>query len=280
MINTQMPHTINGKRFSSLIISALVSTFVMVLVYFLLNQVLDGRVWEGMVVSKSALRVEYCEFNNPERFFHQSINTYSNLVYFFFGILICFIANEDFKNKNSGNRMQQFPELSMLMGLSFIYLCFGSSFFHASLTWLGQRVDMNGVYALNIVLATIALYHIFHRITLSKRSKNLLISLLVILILVFYQVHLMISSGILLPAFIISIWVLTTINYFQFRQKRSLLTALSSFVIVLIAFKVRQLDVDKVGCDPLSIFQGHSLWHLLTGISCFCGYAFFRFSKT
>ncbi|TAE31035.1 MAG: hypothetical protein EAZ91_08625 [Cytophagales bacterium] len=269
-----------NKKFNSLVIRALVYTSAMVLVYFLLNQVLDGRVWDEMVVSNSSLKGEYCELNNHERFFHQSSNTYSNLFFFFFGILICLVAREDFKNKNAENRMQQFPELSMLMGFCFIYLCFGSSFFHASLTWIGQRADMNGVYSLNIVLATIALLNVFYRISLSNRSRNLLIAFLLILIVAFYQVHLIASSRILLTTFILLIWVLTTINYFQFRQKRSLLIALSSFVLILIAAKIRQLDVDKIGCDPVSIFQGHSLWHLLSGMSCFLGYAFFRFSKS
>lgn len=34
----------------------------------------------------------------------------------------------------------------------------------------------------------------------------------------------------------------------------------------------------KVGCDPYSLLQGHALWHVLTGLSSFCSYAFFRFT--
>jgi uncharacterized membrane protein len=267
------------KSISFLIIKSLAYTFAMFLVYFLLNTFLNGQFWEGMIISKSALNVEYCEFNNVEKFFHQAMNTYSNLVYFFFGIMICLMAKEDFKNKFSQKRMQQFPELSMLTGICFIYLSFGSAFFHASLTWLGQRVDMNGTYSISILLAAIAIFNVFHQINLSDFSKKLIIAFLVILILSFYEVHLLISSSILLPILILPTWVLTSINYFQFRKKRSILIAVSSLILIIIAFKIRALDVDKVGCNPHSIFQGHSLWHLLTGISSFLGYTFFRYSK-
>ena len=74
-------------------------TLAMLLVYFLLNTFLTGNVWEGITLSKSALMVEYCEFNDPQRFFHQSMNTYSNLVYFFLGVFICQIATHDAQNQ-------------------------------------------------------------------------------------------------------------------------------------------------------------------------------------
>ncbi|MFB0906819.1 MAG: hypothetical protein QMB03_00810 [Spirosomataceae bacterium] len=102
---------------------------------------------------------------------------------------------------------------------------------------------------------------------------------MVALIIAFHEIHLQVSSSLLLPLFVLSIWFLTIINYFQFRKQRSLILAVASFVLIVTALKIRQMDVDKMGCDPNSIFQGHSLWHVMTGISSFCGYAFFRFSK-
>jgi hypothetical protein len=78
---------------------------------------------------------------------------------------------------------------------------------------------------------------------------------------------------------ILLIWVLTIINFFQFKNQRSILLALGSIFLIIIALKIRQLDVDKINCNPLSPWQGHSLWHILAGLSSFCGYAFFRFTK-
>ncbi len=255
-------------------------TFGMLLIWILFNSVLTGSVWEGMEISKSALTVEYCEFNDTGKFFHQSMNTYSNLVYFFFGIFICLIGKQDANNQglNTKNRLANFPELSFLIGISFIYLSFGSAFFHASLTWIGQRVDMNGTYSLSISILLIALYSVFYKIEFSKTAKRRLIVSAFVLIIAFYQIALLISSSILLPIFIFSAWILITVNYFQFPKERSLILALLSIVSIVIALKIRTIDVQKINCNPYSLYQGHSLWHFLAGFSSFCSYAFFRFS--
>jgi hypothetical protein len=266
--------------FKKLFLQSLIITFVMSLIWFFSNSILTGNVWAGMEISKSALTVEYCEFNDTSKFFHQSINTYSNLVYFFFGILICLIAKQDTDNQEviSKSRLSNFPALSFLTGFSFIYLSFGSAFFHASLTWVGQRVDMNGTYSLSISILLVALYSTFHKIKFSEKVKRVLIIATLFLIIAFYQIHLLVSSSILLPIFILSAWILITVNYFQFSKQRSLTLALLSIISIVIALKIRTMDVQKINCDPHSFYQGHSLWHFLAGFSSFCSYAFFRFS--
>jgi energy-converting hydrogenase Eha subunit B len=267
------------KSPTRILLFAAASTFCVFLVFVLLNNFVGADLWQGMTLSKSALTAEYCEFNNPEALFHQNINTYSNLIYFFLGVVIILFTNSGFDKNDSQNRLRSLPGLSILLGICFIYLSFGSAFFHASLTWAGQRVDMNGTYSLSIVTLAIAVYSVFHEIKLNETSKKILIFGLVALIIAFYEIHLRVSSSLLLPLFVLSIWLLTVINYFQFRKQRSLLLAIMSFVLIIAALKIRQMDVDKIGCDPNSIFQGHSLWHVMTGISSFCGYAFFRFNK-
>lgn len=269
------------RQLPTLFLRSAVYSLGMVLIYFVLNTIFTGRVWAGMVVSKSALTTEYCEFNNVDNFFHQSMNTYSNIVYFFFGVFICQLARLDDKHGENPtrNRLETFPALSWLMGGSFIYLSVGSAFFHASLTWPGQRMDMNGTYSLSTSLVGICLYHVFYKLTLSSRAKTLVIAAAVGLILGLYPLSLLVSSSISLPAFILSIWVLTVVNYVQFRNQRSLSLAILSILLILIAFKIRQMDVQKINCDPYSLYQGHSVWHLLAALSSFCSYSFFRFTS-
>jgi Ceramidase len=267
--------------FVKLILRAAYFTIAMIAMWMCLNTFMNGSVWDGMMVSKSALNVEYCEFNNVEKLFHQSMNTYSNLAYFFFGVLILLIASDDYKNSHLStlNRLERFPLLSVLMGICFIYLSFGSAFFHASLTWVGQRVDMNGTYSISIALLGIGLYHVFYKIELTNRQKKLYIIAFGILILAFFKIHLMVNSSILLPVLILANLALTITHYFQFRKERFILIPIFSLVLMFIAVKIRTLDVQKVGCDPYSWYQGHSVWHLLTALSSFCSYAFYRFVK-
>ncbi|ADB40977.1 ceramidase domain-containing protein [Spirosoma linguale] len=264
-----------------LLIRSFLLTLGMLVIWWGLDSFFNGTVWAGMVVSKSALVVEYCEFNNVARFFHQPMNTYSNLAYFFFGVLILQIGIDDHKNQGLKiqNRLESFPALSALMGICFVYLSFGSAFFHASLTWIGQRVDMNGTYGITLVLVSIALYHVLYKIRLTQLVKNVWITALVIVILLFLKIALLISSSILLPSLILALLVCIAVNYLQFRRKRSILLGIASLVLMVVAVRFRTLDVQKIGCDPHSLIQGHSIWHLLTALSSVCSYSFFRFAK-
>jgi hypothetical protein len=58
-----------------------------------------------------------------------------------------------------------------------------------------------------------------------------------------------------------------------------LILGFMGFVLLIFAIKIRTLDVQKIDCDPFSIWQGHALWHLLTASSSFLTYSFFRFIK-
>lgn len=269
------------QEVGKLLIRSVMLTLGMLVVWWGLDSFFTGDIWNGMVVSKSALTVEYCEFNHVDRFFHQPMNTYSNLAYFFFGVLILQIAAYDAKHQgiNPQNRMEAFPMLSALMGICFIYLSVGSAFFHASLTYIGQRVDMNGTYGLTLVLVSIGLYHVVYNVNFKPSVKNAWIVVLVVIILLFLKIALLISSSLLLPVLILALLVSVAINYFQFRKKRSGLLAIASLVLMVVAVRFRTLDVQKIGCDPHSMVQGHSIWHLLTALSSICSYSFFRLSK-
>ncbi len=271
----------SNSTFIKLLIRSSLYTLAMLFVWFCLNNFINGSVWNGMTISKSALTAEYCEFNNGEKLFHQRMNTYSNLAYFFFGVLVLQIAYEDYKNRklSSLNRLEKFPLLSAVMGICFIYLSFGSAFFHASLTWAGQRVDMNGTYGISLTLLWIGFYQVLYKIDFTEDTKRRLIISLLILIFAFYQIALLVSSSVLIPIIILVQLILVLINYFQFRKERSILIGILSFVLILIAIKIRTLDVQKINCDPSSFYQGHAVWHLLTAFSSFLFYAFFRFKK-
>jgi predicted membrane channel-forming protein YqfA (hemolysin III family) len=243
-----------------------------------LDSLFDSSVWTGMIVSQSAITVEYCEFNHPERLFHQPINTYSNLIYFFYGLLVFQLALKDFNffGVEGANSVSNFPYLSVLLAANFIYLSFGSAFFHASLTWIGQRVDMNATYGLTLSLICIGMVQILVKKELSKPMQIGLVLGMLLLIAAFLPLALQIPSAILLPSLFFVLLLLGIGNFVQYRSQRSPLLLILSFVLLAFAIQVRTLDVAKVNCDPLSIWQGHALWHFLTATSSLCMYFYFR----
>ncbi len=243
-----------------------------------LDFVLDSSVWTGMKVSQSAVTVEYCEFNHPERLFHQPINTYSNLIYFFYGLLVFQLALKDLKldGVKGVNSVRNSPYLSILLAANFIYLSFGSAFFHSSLTWIGQRVDMNATYGLTLSLICIGFVQVLVKKQLTKQIQVGLVLGMLLLIAGFLPLALQISSSILLPSLFLILLVLGIINYFQHPSQRSPLLGLLSFVLLAVAIQIRSMDVAKINCDPMSIWQGHALWHFLTATSSLCMYLYFR----
>ena len=98
-------------------------------------------------------------------------------------------------------------------------------------------------------------------------KQKLILAVAILVILAFYEVHLLISSSVLLPVFILLIWVLTGINYVQFRKERSLILALLSLFLIIFALKIRDLDVQKMASYLIKKYEmtaqdcviGHSM---------------------
>jgi hypothetical protein len=160
-----------------------------------------------------------------------------------------------------------------------MYLGIGSAFFHASLTYAGQRVDMNGTYGITLVLIAIGLLNVFLKGKASKQTEKFATIFLILLILAFYFIAPWVSSAVLLPVMFLILLILVLTNYFQYRKQKYLILGAMGFVLLIFAIKIRTLDVQKINCDPYSIWQGHALWHLLTASSSFLTYSFFRFTK-
>lgn len=259
----------------------MVITIAMLFVFLYLNHNLDGGYWQDLQQSKSALTAEYCELDQTTHFFRQTINTYSNLMYFFLGLIVVLFGIYDRKNENINqqNPIQQFPTISILFGCCLIYLCFGSSFFHASLTWLGQRLDMNATYSICITLIGISLYRLIIKANKSKYLRVMFICCIILLIITFVQLHLLIPGTILLPTLILVLIVFTILNYTKNKNNYKIHLAILSFLFVIGAFILRTLDVKKIGCDPTSFYQGHAIWHFFTGMSAFLLYWFYRSEK-
>ena len=261
--------------------SALLLTLALLLFYLFLNHHYDGSIWQSMQQSKSAITGEYCELDQSKHFFRQTMNTYSNLMYFFLGIIAVLIGFYDRKNyqEDNQNPIQQFPMISILFGCCLIYLSIGSALFHASLTWFGQRIDMNATYSICLTLIGISTHRLMVKGKASEHLKKIFIYSIELLILAFIKLHLLIPSTILLPSLILVIIAFTVLNYSKNKSSYKIQLAILSLLLAAGAFILRTLDVQKIACDPTSLYQGHSLWHFFTGMSAFLLYWFYRSEK-
>jgi hypothetical protein len=258
--------------------TAFISTILLLFIFIYLNHHFDGSVWQSMQQSKAALTAEYCELDQPTHFFRQTMNTYSNLMYFFLGMIVVLVGFYDKKDKQEINQnpIQKFPAFSVFFGGCLMYLSFGSAFFHASLTWIGQRVDMNGTYSICISLIGISFYRLLIRANPTRWFQGLFVFTLLLMVFIFIELHLLISSIILLPLLIVLIIFGTVLNYSRNKQNFNLRFALLSLLLMIGAFILRTIDVKKIACNPTAIYQGHALWHFFTGMSAFVLYWFYR----
>ncbi|HNY55747.1 MAG TPA: hypothetical protein PKI86_08975 [Chitinophagales bacterium] len=83
----------------------------------------------------------------------------------------------------------------------------------------------------------------------------------------------------MLPFLILLIITGTVINYLRNKNNFNIQLAILSLLLMIAAAVLRSVDVQKVACDPTSLYQGHSLWHFFTGMSAFLLYWFYRSEK-
>lgn len=253
----------------------------MLFVFMYLNNHLNGSYWQTFQQSKSALNAEYCELDQSTHFFRQTMNTYSNLMYFFLGMIAFLIGLYDHKSNQEAdqNLVQQFPAISIFFGCCLMYLCLGSAFFHASLTWIGQRVDMNGTYSICITLIGLGCYRFFAKERMPVLLQLVIIGSLLLIVLIFIEIHLLVSSTILLPLLIMLLVIGAILNYVRSKESYNIQLAILSLLLVIVAFIIRTADVKRIVCNPTSLYQGHALWHFFTGMGAFMLYWFYRSEK-
>ena len=151
-------------------------------------------------------------------------------------------------------------ETALFIG-SLFAIGLGSAFYHASLTFVGQVLDVSGMYL-------IATFMLLHR--LGPRWK--LPPIAAVLAFVLLNAALMaaqittpsarrIAFGVLLVTALLVEWGMGDAG------RRFL--GIGAFLMV-VAFGIWVLDRKRLLCDPASPFQGHSVWHILGALAASC----------
>lgn len=273
---------INGK-FSKIIgvpaVVTLLSVVVTSLIYMIFQYV---NPWQGMELGVAGNFEEFCELNRMNELFREPVNTISNLAFLFYGAVCIAFYRNDLNKRIRSNLLVEFPEYSLIMGIFFLYLAFGSFFYHASLTIIGQHHDMTATYSVAtfpvIFNAVQILVGIGNRKSFSARKNIAQIGFFILLItpLFFYAVKWKLNANIALPIIFSLIFITSLLTQKFISGKSYPVFLLLGFISLATAFGLWYADKNNFWCNPYGFLQGHAVWHILTGLAAFFIYLYLR----
>ena len=209
----------------------------------------------------------FCEAVRFGEIIRQPSNTWSNLSF----VLIAFIIGIQISMiTGSQNKLIQHKLLSSIYVLSCLVVGLGSFFYHASLTLIGQWVDVLGMY---LAVTFFSLYNLFRIYQWKMRSFILAFFLSNAVLGYILYAHTWSRRylfGLFVALLISSIWY-SNIKIKSILRNRDLYQAIACFGIGIMIWI---LDITKIICDPYFIVQGHAIWHFLTAAS---SYFIFRY---
>ena len=194
---------------------------------------------------------EYCERSTDcgalasRGAIQQPLNAWSNLAYLFVGLLAW---------------RRPLRPTAALFAISSFVLAAGSFGFHASVTREFQWLDMVGTYAVLVAVLARGLVAAFGLAEAAVVAGAVGLDALIAI----FKWHL--DAFVVIPILFVAISIPLAVFV---RARRSRIWPVSVGAALFgIAFAMRQIDVERIGCRPESLFyQGHALWHLLTAAS-------------
>jgi hypothetical protein len=188
----------------------------------------------------------------------QPSNTYSSLAFVFVGLLVLGVPLRDSLTVTARPLVSATPLFKVTFAITLLVTGLGSAFYHASLTFVGQTLDVVGMYLLSTF---VVLYALSSNETASVRrlaAWYLAANLALLVVLVgLPELRRWLFAAILLAGLVL--------EYRRSKKNASLRTSwlVGSAGILIVAYVIWIVDNARLLFDPWSWFQGHAVWHIL-----------------
>jgi len=253
---------------------------VSIVLFLVFNNV---AVWADWQPASEFTNPQYAERIYPDSIFRTRMNTWSNLAFILFGFYAIALGINDWKKGLPLQRgyLTHTSSQSFLFGAALIYTGLGSGFFHASLTRYGQQCDVGGMYSTMLCMAAIPVGSWLPRVELPGTRHTFPSSPLIAALVVFGSLYFTYfkwdySFGAVSTYFgsVLLIFAgITLIQPGKYLQVRWFILAIAT---IILAAKIRELDIQDQFSSPDSIFQGHAIWHLMSSLYYVFIFLYFR----
>lgn len=269
------------RRLLVFILTAMAFAFA---IYVVNNLLPLYDVWSGYR-AESDIGTYFCEQTFMEKVVRQPINTFSNIVYLMAAVIILRRGWKDQGRKAPYNIVSANPFYSITYGVILFYTFCASTFFHSSLIHFASRLDFSAVYS----LALFPMMYFTHRLWLlslglpsNRRHAKSLYTVIPVFSLLYFAFTFGVPDGWddqVVFALILIMVVMGAILELKDPGRtnhRYLIICIAAIMIAIVWFV---FDTHKILCNPDSVLQPHSLWHLFAGTSTFYFYLYIRSEK-
>jgi len=203
----------------------------------------------------------FCERIRPGTI-RQPVNTWSNLAFVLTGLFVIAMAGRDLaraSRSGTSNPMRTRPVYPAVYGIATILIGIGSMFYHMSLAFAGQVLDVLSMY----LLTSFMLLYNLSRMR-RMRSGTFVVCYLLLNVAVGYgSIRLPVLRRYLFLALLLAVGVSKVVVRRKRRPRMTMAFLVAGLVSLVMACAIWILDITRVVCAPGSWFQGHAMWHVL-----------------
>jgi hypothetical protein len=172
----------------------------------------------------------------------------------------------------TSNPMRTRPVYPVVYGIATILIGIGSTFYHMSLAFAGQVLDVLSMY----LLTSFMLLYNLSRMR-RMRSGTFVVCYLLLNVAVGYgSIRLPVLRRYLFLALLLAVAVSKLVVRRKRRPRMTMAFLYAGLVSLVVACAIWILDVTRVVCAPGSWFQGHAMWHVLMAVLIGFIYLYYR----
>ncbi|MCC6269889.1 MAG: ceramidase domain-containing protein [Microbacteriaceae bacterium] len=209
----------------------------------------------------------HCFCEHAGEFPGQLANSVSSFAFVFFGVWVLLSR----RNPASGTREHR---LAPLLGITMLFIGVSSFFYHATLSFFGQFLDIFSMFTFGLLLFFGALYRA-GRLRGGYALAGFVAASVVFGLLQFAypDARRILFAVLLVPGIILELTPFITGHNPRSRRVWAIYAGLA---VMVVAYGIWLLDQSPVFCERGSLLQGHAIWHTLGAVAAFLVFIHYR----